>query len=161
MRQQFGKQNRQYGTRFPLSFKSYGDFKAPLLIYTTAPFIGIFGMEDWVVRLPVLLTSILSISLFYLLTVEIVKYFKLKEPQLFILVSTLLFAISPWHIRFSRGALRQLWLSFYTTSHIFLFLSLKRFYLWMFVCIFSIASIYTYHSPKIFTLVPVQLGLYA
>jgi 4-amino-4-deoxy-L-arabinose transferase-like glycosyltransferase len=142
----------QYGTRFPLSFKSYGDFKAPLLIYTTAPFIGIFGMEDWVVRLPVLLTSILSISLFYLLTVEIVKYFKLKEPQLFILVSTLLFAISPWHIRFSRGAFEATVALFFILLAIyFFFLSLKRFYLWMFVCIFSIASIYTYHSPKIFT----------
>ncbi|NMB57050.1 hypothetical protein GYA19_03880, partial [Candidatus Beckwithbacteria bacterium] len=42
----------QYGTRWPLSFKSFGDFKAPFYIYGLSPLIGFFGLKAWVVRLP-------------------------------------------------------------------------------------------------------------
>lgn len=148
----------QYGTRWPISFKSYGDFKAPFLIYATAPFIGVLGMKDWVIRLPVLIFSILSIPTLYVLTYEILKKFNLKSKNIILisLLSTLLLAISPWHIRFSRGAFEATAALFFILLGLyFFFFSLKNYYFYFFSGLFFILSLYTYHSPKI--LIPLLL----
>ena len=38
--------------RFPISFQSFGDYKAPLAIYLNGLFTFVFGMNLWAVRLP-------------------------------------------------------------------------------------------------------------
>lgn len=143
----------QYGKRWPLSFKSYGDFKSPLLIYTTAIFVGIFGINDWTIRLPVLIISILSLFVFFLIAQKIAKLleFNSKSTEIFLLINTLLLAISPWHIRFSRAAFEANFALFFILLGIyFLLSSLKNFYLIILSSISFIFSLYSYHSPKIF-----------
>src|SRR5256885_940381 len=41
-----------YGTPFPLAFKSFGDFKPGLYFYFVWPFVAIFGLNELAVRLP-------------------------------------------------------------------------------------------------------------
>jgi len=36
----------EWGKRFPLSFKSFGDYKSPLYIYLTVLAIKVFGMKE-------------------------------------------------------------------------------------------------------------------
>ena len=41
----------------PTSFRSFGDYKAPLAIYLNGLFTAVLGMKLWVVRLPFVLAS--------------------------------------------------------------------------------------------------------
>jgi 4-amino-4-deoxy-L-arabinose transferase-like glycosyltransferase len=142
----------EYGTRLPLSFRSFGDYKAPFLIYATAPFVGLLGLEEWVVRLPVALAGLASIFIFYFLALEISRLLKLDKTssKLFTLVSSISFALSPWHIFFSRAA--------YEVNIALFLLSFKKPYLYLFLGLAFLCSLYAYHSPKLF-LPPFLLGL--
>ena len=87
----------EYGTPWPLSFKSFGDFKPGLYFYFVMPFVKIFGLNEWAVRVPSAVLGIGTVIIIYFLAEEIFKNSKVG------LVSSLLLAISPWHIQFSRG----------------------------------------------------------
>lgn len=41
----------EYGVLLPLQFKSVGDYKAPMYVYTLVPSIAIFGLNEFSVRL--------------------------------------------------------------------------------------------------------------
>lgn len=142
----------QYGTRWPLSFKSYGDFKAPLYIYGLSPLIGIFGAKIWVVRLPSLLAGILSIVLIYSLAKELSIYLNLskKQTNMFSLFSAFLMAIAPWTIFYSRAAYEaNLAFVLILAGVYFFIISLKSPALWILSGLSFILSLYAYHSPKI------------
>ena len=51
----------EYGKSFPLSFKSFGDWKLPLYPYLVTPFIKIFGLSEFAVRLPSALFGVLTV----------------------------------------------------------------------------------------------------
>src|SRR5512142_864595 len=42
----------EYGTKFPLTLRSYDDYKPPLYAYITIPSVAVFGLNVWSVRLP-------------------------------------------------------------------------------------------------------------
>jgi len=88
----------EYGKRFPLIFKSFGDFKPGLYVYLAIPFVAIFGLNDFAVRLPSVIFGSLMPLFLYLLVKEVFKNSKLA----FWSVVTLAFL--PWQIHFSRGA---------------------------------------------------------
>lgn len=50
----------EYGNFLPLSLRSFGDWKLPGYTYITIPFIAIFDLKDWVVRLPSALAGIFT-----------------------------------------------------------------------------------------------------
>src|SRR3990167_9776130 len=91
----------EYGSSFPLSFKSFGDYKPGLYFYFVMPFVAILGLNEWAVRIPSALFGIGTVILIYFLAKEI---FKNRWVGIF---SSLLLAISPWHIHFSRGGWRS------------------------------------------------------
>lgn len=161
--------------RLPISFKSFGDYKAPLAIYINSLFTFLFGMNPWAVRLPFAISSIICIIIFYYLTIEILNFFQRKnhhfnEIKQFAFFSTLFLTLSPWHFHFSRIAFESgmammffltalccffKFLNLNQTSHKLKYLNLKQFIsLFMAVTLFS-AAIYTYHSAKI--IVPILL----
>lgn len=88
----------EYGELLPLIFKSFGDWKPGLFVYITVPFVAIFGLSEWVVRIPGAISGVLAVWLIYLVVGELFKNKKLQ------ILSAALLAISPWHILFSRGA---------------------------------------------------------
>src|SRR5262245_55051326 len=47
--------------------QSFDDWSSPLITYVTIPFVKVFGLSEFTVRLPVALLGTLSIFLFYLL----------------------------------------------------------------------------------------------
>ncbi len=86
----------EYGRSFPLSFESFGDWKLPLYIYVTIPFVKIFGLNELAVRLPSALTGIASVAaLYYLAHI-------LFASEIVALLSATALALSPWHIHISR-----------------------------------------------------------
>ncbi|KKT83764.1 MAG: hypothetical protein UW80_C0007G0019 [Microgenomates group bacterium GW2011_GWC1_44_9] len=109
------------GHLLPTYIQSLAEWRAPLLMYLTAPFVGLFGTTDLAIRLPVALIGSLSIYLIYLLGNTL---FKNKTTAL---ISTLLLAITPWHIHFSRAAFEVVPLTFLTMLGTYLFLKGKYF----------------------------------
>ena len=41
----------EYGIPYPISFRSFNDYKPPLYIYLTVPAVALFGLNIWSVRL--------------------------------------------------------------------------------------------------------------
>src|SRR3989344_3591978 len=58
----------EHGELLPIVFKSFGDWKPGLYIYTTVPSVFLFGLTEFAVRLPSALAGILAVYLVYLLT---------------------------------------------------------------------------------------------
>ena len=88
----------EYGNFLPLSFKSFGEYKAPLYIYATIPFIAVFGLSEFATRLPAAIFGGLTVIVVYIL---IKKLFKNENLGL---VAAFLLAISPWHLQYTRIA---------------------------------------------------------
>src|SRR5271157_2662871 len=86
------------GISFPVQFISWGSGQNALYGYVLIPFITLFGLSPFTVRLPMLLTGILTIPLLYYAAKETLN----KE---FGLLSMFFLAISPWHILLSRWGL--------------------------------------------------------
>jgi len=145
----FHTRRDEYGTRLPLVFKSFGDYKAPLYIYLTAPFVGFFGLNEINIRLVSVLAGITSVVVIYLITRRLID----KKTAL---ISSALFAITPWSVMLSRGAFEQnLALLFILFGTYFFLTAFKKPLLFYLSALSFALSFYTYHSPKIF--VPIFL----
>lgn len=143
----------EWGRFLPLTFKSFGEYKLPVYIYTTVPSIAVFGLNEFSVRFP----SVLFGSLIVLVTFFLVK--ELFASNNVGLISALLLAISPWHIQASRMALEANLGLFITVLGVLLLFKArenKRFYWLSFF--FFVLSFYTYNSCRIFA--PVFLLIY-
>lgn len=137
----------EYGVFLPLTFKSVGDYKSPVLIYSLVPAIAIFGLNEFAVRFTTALVGVLSIPMFYLLLISLTK------NNILALVGTGLLAISPWHIYYSRFSSDHLMASFFLISGMWFFIKMlensgKK---WAVGAALLLAlSMFTYHSEKIF-----------
>lgn len=88
----------EHGEPWPLSFQSFGDFKLPGLIYTTAISIWLFELSPLSVRLPTALAAILTIPAAYWLSREIGWGKRVS------LIAIMFLTFSFWHISQARGA---------------------------------------------------------
>jgi len=140
----------EYGDPWPLSFKSFGDYKPGLYFYFVMPAVSLFGLNEWAVRIPSALFGIGTVILIFFLAKEI---FKNKWIGIY---SSLLLAISPWHIHFSRGGWETNVATFFITLGIFLFIkgTENTKLIWWSLLAF-LTSMYTYQSPRL--VVPILL----
>lgn len=139
----------EYGTRFPIAFRSHDDYKAPLYIYLTTIPIKLFGLKAFAVRFISALAGTLSIPLFYLLCQEF--FSGNKDSNMLSAISSLLLAISPWHLQFSRAAFETNLALFLTIFGVFAYLKGLGSHKWLYVSASSFAlSLYAYHSSKLF-----------
>lgn len=136
----------EYGSPYPLQFRSFEDYKAPIPVYLLVPFVRIFGLTPFGIRLPIILASVMTVIATYFL----VRKFLNKKISLLI---TFFFAISPWHIHLSRGFFEAtLSLLFFVLGiYFFLFSSrdIKRMLVSM---LFFALSLYSYFTPRILLL---------
>ncbi|HEV2339533.1 MAG TPA: glycosyltransferase family 39 protein [Patescibacteria group bacterium] len=90
----------QYNISFPVFFRSFGDYKSPVEIYSTVPSILLFGLNEFSVRVVSALYGVLAIFGLYLLTKILLQDRQQNEiPSFF---ASLLLAISPWFVHLSR-----------------------------------------------------------
>ena len=144
----------EYGKLFPLTFKSFGDYKPGLYFYTVIPFVATLGLNELAVRLPSALFGIGTVLLIFFLGKEI---FKNKWVGL---LSSFLLAISPWHLHFSRGGWETNAATFFITCGVWLFLkAIKNPKFFAISFSFFVLSLYSYHAARI--VVPLLvLGLF-
>jgi len=143
----------EHGVSWPLVFRSFDDYKPPLYVYIVLPFVYLFGLTPFVVRLPSALLGIATVYLTYLLVNQLFPKQELavggKKLRLSLLTAFLL-AISPWHLHFSRGAWEVNVALFFLTLGLYAFfkaLNSPRFYILS--ALSFVASLYTYHSIRI------------
>ena len=138
----------EWGKKFPLAFYSVGDYKPPVDIYLTVPFIKLFGVTEFAVRFPVVLLGALSAAIFILLLREI-GFGKFGS-----LIGGVWFAFLPWHIRFSRGSFEAVSALFFVLWGTFLVLRsarLKSFGAFILSLVAFCLSVWAYHAERIFT----------
>jgi 4-amino-4-deoxy-L-arabinose transferase-like glycosyltransferase len=135
----------EYGTRLPLSIRSFDDYKPPLYVYLTVPSVALFGLSVWSTRLPSAVMGILAVLGTYFLVKELLK------NNTYALLSAFLLAISPWSIQFSRiafeantGVTVNIW-----AVAAFLAGLKRRIFLPIAAVLFAL-GMYAYHTERIF-----------
>ncbi len=142
----------EYGTYLPRVIRSFDDYKPPLYVYLAIPSIAVFGLNTWSVRLPSAIMGILAVLGTYVLVVELQKEQRTKKAvELYPILSSLLLAISPWHLQFSRIAFEAntgITLNIWGLVAFFRGLSSLP---WMITSAFFFGlSLYAYHSERVF-----------
>lgn len=139
-------QKDEYGNFMPLQFRSFGDYKPPLYVYLTVPSVFIFGLNEFAVRLPSASFGFLTVVIVYLLIIKLFPNLSKRYP----LLGTFLFAISPWHLQFTRVAFEAnvglFWFIF--GAYLFLKAQENKFF-YIFSGLSFVLSIYSYHSLRL------------
>lgn len=139
-----------FGSKWPVSFHSLADFKAPFLIYFQAASIGLFGLNEVGVRLPSVFFGLLSIVVFFLFLFQVSR-----KNYWLSLIGTFVLSILPWHFHYSRIAFEVISMFFCLTTGFWLFFSAvlkKRGLLLFFSLLFFSLSIYAYATARLFLL---------
>ena len=130
----------QYGIRLPLSLKAFDNYQAALYAYLTAPIVGIFGLNEFNVRLVSAVSGILSVLLIYFVGKKISGRSDVG------LIAAFLLAIEPYAIFFSHGAWDA---SLSLPLFLLAFLFLLEEYWTLAVLICGINTL-AYHSGKVY-----------
>lgn len=136
----------QWGASWPLSFRSFGDFKLPLYTYLTMPTVAVLGLNEFAVRLPNALLGTLAVLVTFYLVAEV---FKDKRVAF---VSAFLFAVSPWHVPLSRGAFEANLTTFLLPiGLLFFYKGLAKPKFFVFSAIFLGLNLFSYHTARLLT----------
>jgi 4-amino-4-deoxy-L-arabinose transferase-like glycosyltransferase len=111
----------EYGRFLPLLLQAYNDFRPAVYVYFMIPFIKLFGLSVFAIRLPVVLLSVLTTGAIYFLVREMFSYQfskpktdklktgklksdnrKLRTDNWLPHAAAFFYAISPWSIYSSR-----------------------------------------------------------
>lgn len=140
------KTGKDYFGNYPfLTVHSFADYRAPMLIYLTMPFVAFFGLDGISVRLPSALLGGLSILLVFLLVEELYKDRKTA------LIAALLIAFAPWNFQYSRiGFEAMLMLDFFLGGLFCFFKGLSNSRWFIPAAILFSLNLFTYNTVKLF-----------
>jgi hypothetical protein len=144
----------------PVSFRSFGDYKAPLAIYVTGISTLLFGISPLSIRLPFAVAGIASVLGMALLIYEwsLARGQSVRSAQLWGVFAAWVTATTPWHVHFSRIAFESgLALCFVIWTMVGYFRwrrTAENTWMYLFWGAWTaagfVASFYTYHSAKVF-----------
>ncbi|MBI2600851.1 glycosyltransferase family 39 protein [Candidatus Daviesbacteria bacterium] len=144
----------EWGKLLPLHFRSYGEYKLPVQVYASIPGIAIFGLNEFGVRITPVVYGALTVLILFFLVRELFKSYWIG------LFSSLLLAISPWHIQLTRGSFESAFACFWVVLGIWFLVKGFKDPKWWIVAMIPLAlSVYTYNTARVFT--PVFLLLVA
>lgn len=147
----------EHGNKWPIHFQSFNDFKPGGYVYLILPFVKLFGLNEWAVRIP---SAALGVATIYVLYLLVKILFKDEKNALF---AALFLAISPWHIHFSRGGWEVNVAAFLITLGVYMFIKFvndKNYKTLMWSLLSFAASLYMYHSARLISPI-IGLGLVA
>ncbi len=133
-----------YGHTMPILIHSLSEYRAPLFIYSDVPFVAIFGLNEWGVRLAAAFWGILGILGIYLFGKEL---FNEKIG----LLAAFFLTISPWHIQYSRAGFEvTMLLTFLTLGTYFFLKGFDKKYYFIFTGILYALTPYIYSTATVF-----------
>jgi len=134
----------EWGKFLPLQFRSIGDYKPPVLVYLGTIGVGIFGLNEFGVRIVTAFFGAVTCVVVYLLVKKLLGDWRVA------LICMLLLAVSAWHTKFSRSTYEAVVGQFFLLGGVYVFvLGKKMRNLYLSVILFAL-SMYTYHSHRIF-----------
>lgn len=137
----------EHGRFLPIeAFTAYGDYKAPLYIYLTAPIVKIFGLNYLSVRAISIISGTLLILVVFLLSKEL---FPKNKP--IHIISSIFIAISPWSMQISRAAFEaNLGVLLATVATLFFLKAYKKPYLIILSAVMFVLSMYSFNGTRYF-----------
>ena len=146
----------EWGSLLPLAnFRAYGDYPVALNLYLTIPFIAIFGLSEFSLRVPHAILGSFTVLAAYFLALGLTKSKKVS------LITALLVAIEPWSLFLSRFVvLSNLSVFFITFAFAAFFNRDKGRYLFPLSIFFLGLSLFSYHSARIVTPVLLAAGFF-
>lgn len=143
----------EWGTTLPFIFPAFGDYKLPVYIYSLVPFVGLFGLNAFSVRLLSVLAGTLTVLISFFIAKQVFKVSKVntnfKGVDLSLFAPVIL-GLLPWHIFLSRPALEaNLGLCLFSFGFYFLLKSLDNFKSLFPASLFLGLSMHTYNSYRI------------
>jgi len=140
----------EYGITFPMLFRSFDDYKLPGYVYSTALSQMVFGNTHFAVRFTSAFLGTLTVLVVYFLAKEIVPSVNGRKITSFPLVSSALFAISPWSINFSRAAFEtNASVFFISLALLFLLISRRHLSFLIYSVIPAAAALYFYYTARV------------
>jgi len=139
----------EWGERFPLIFRSYGDYKLPVYIYLTSVSILFFGLTEFAVRFPSVIAGVSYVVFVFFLTKKLFEKKFTKFP--IALLAAFVGAAEPWSLFLSRGAFEANVGQVFLISGVYFFLVGLRKH--KFLAVSSILlglSMWSYNSERIF-----------
>ena len=136
------------GNFLPSYMHSFSEWRAPGFMYAMVPFISVFGLNEWGVRLTSATFGVINILVFYLLLAEIgVK----REVGLW---AALFVSVTPWHVQYSRSGFELTTMAFFLLSGTYYWIKYLKIGGWkrLFLAggLFA-AAVYTYNTANLFT----------
>jgi 4-amino-4-deoxy-L-arabinose transferase-like glycosyltransferase len=134
------------GNSLPLYYNTFGDYRPTDIFYLTIPSIIVFGLNEFAVRFPAAFIGTLTIIPLALFAEKITSNKKVAA------FSSLLLAISPWHISVSRAASEQVVCLYFALSALYFLVSFikqkqKKYLAYSFILFF--VSFLFYHSVRL------------
>ena len=128
----------QNGISYPIHFISFGSGQNALYGYLLIPFIALLGLKSIVVKIPMLITGILTLPLLYWVT-------RKTFDKRIALISMFFLAISPWHIMLSRFGLESNLLPFvFLSAYACLLKSIENQKWFLAACVLLAVCLYSY-----------------
>jgi len=169
----------EWGVRFPLIFRAFGDYKLPAYIYLTTLPVLAFGLNAFAVRFISALAGVLAIPLIYLLTNKLFSPVSsrvcsrdLEDSSTTVgmtsaghkitagHIAAFLLALSPWHFFFSRAALEaNLSLALIIAGAYFLLSGPLNTKYYLLATFFLSLSLHAYNAARVF--VPLLIVAFA
>lgn len=132
------------GRLLPFYLKSLSEYRTPLYIYSAVPFVGIFGLSEYGVRLPAVFWGMISIVGIFLLAK---RFFGQKTA----FIAMFLMSISPWNLQYSRASFEVTMLvSFIIFGVYFFIIGLEKNRFLVPAVVLLISSIYIYSTAVAF-----------
>ena len=137
----------EYGASYPISFKSFGDWKLPAYIYASILPVSSFGLNQFSVRSVSFIAGSLTVFLTYLIGKKI--FYRSQKASL---LAAFILAITPWHIHFSRIASEANLAAFSVALGVVIYLYGSYSKIWLAVSSVILSfSLFSYHGNHLFT----------
>jgi len=129
------------------TFAAFGDYKPPVPIYLTVPFVALLGMTEEAVRLPSVIAGALTVLVLYGVVAEL--FGRTKEANKLGLLSAGLLAVTPWHIMLSRAGFEANIALLFITTGIWWVLRARKKPAWLYVAWLPfVLGVYTFNSAR-------------
>lgn len=136
----------RYGQSFPILFRSFGSFQAPLYTYLSIIPIYLFGNSIFSIHFVSAVSGVILVITTFILLVDFKKRKKIGLSA----VAAFLVAISPWAVFFSRiGTEASLGVTLFALSFLMFYLSLRRYWLFPIATFILGLSTHAYYSERL------------
>lgn len=139
----------RYGQSFPILFRSFGSFQAPLYTYFSIIPISLLGNSIFAIHLLAALSGILLVIITIILLVDFINKGNIKLA----VIAALLVSISPWAVFFSRFATEAiLGVMLFALSFLLCYLSLRIIWLFPLATFILGLSTHAYYSERLISI---------